>query len=254
MVPIDPESSLSDPAHSGTHARPDPAGTKSASGTTWPAAGHRHCRRALAGLASLLAGERILSRYQSDLVPDARGSIRAPGDMQGERDARLYSAVLTFTAMGGFLGLAMGLAGGLASRSASPGWRRRFWGSCSARPPRLRSRMCWCRISSRATIPQSSDLVLPLLTHGAIWSAVGLIGGLAFGLGAGGKAAGKRPAGGPRRSGRGDDRLRNCRCRRLCLEQDGPAARGLDRRHAGWPSCWSPSSRRPARSWPTWSP
>lgn len=35
--------------------------------------------------------------------------------------------------------------------------------------------------------PQSGDLVLPLLTHGAIWSAVGAIGGLAFGLGLGGK-------------------------------------------------------------------
>ena len=35
--------------------------------------------------------------------------------------------------------------------------------------------------------PQSGDLVLPLLTHGAIWSAVGAFGGLAFGLGLGGQ-------------------------------------------------------------------
>ena len=35
--------------------------------------------------------------------------------------------------------------------------------------------------------PESGDLVLPVLTHGAIWSAVGAIGGLAFGLGLGGR-------------------------------------------------------------------
>jgi hypothetical protein len=35
--------------------------------------------------------------------------------------------------------------------------------------------------------PRSGDLVLPLLTHGAIWSAVGGVGGLAFGLGFGGR-------------------------------------------------------------------
>jgi hypothetical protein len=35
--------------------------------------------------------------------------------------------------------------------------------------------------------PHSGDLVLPLVTHGAIWSAVGAIGGLAFGLGMGGR-------------------------------------------------------------------
>lgn len=34
--------------------------------------------------------------------------------------------------------------------------------------------------------PLSGDLVLPLLTHGAIWSAVGAFGGLAFGVGLGG--------------------------------------------------------------------
>ena len=35
--------------------------------------------------------------------------------------------------------------------------------------------------------PQSTDLAVPLLTHCAIWSVVGAIGGVAFGLGIGGK-------------------------------------------------------------------
>lgn len=45
--------------------------------------------------------------------------------------------------------------------------------------------------------PHSEDLVFPLLTHGAIWSAVGAIGGLAFGLGIGGQGRWKAtPVGG----------------------------------------------------------
>src|SRR5262249_8977291 len=35
--------------------------------------------------------------------------------------------------------------------------------------------------------PQPNELLLPLLTHGAIWSTVGAIAGLMFGLGLGGK-------------------------------------------------------------------
>jgi hypothetical protein len=35
--------------------------------------------------------------------------------------------------------------------------------------------------------PQSTDLMLPLLTHGAIWSAAGEIGGRALGRGHGGR-------------------------------------------------------------------
>ena len=60
--------------------------------------------------------------------------------------------------------------------------------------------------------PQSNDLVLPLLTHGAIWSTIGAVGGLAFGLGIGGRGRWKRTlAGGLAGGGRGDDRLRNRR-------------------------------------------
>jgi hypothetical protein len=35
--------------------------------------------------------------------------------------------------------------------------------------------------------PESVDLILPLLTHGTIWSAAGASGGFAFGLGLGGR-------------------------------------------------------------------
>jgi hypothetical protein len=140
----------------------------------------------VAGVGSWLAGEVILNSYQSDLVP-ALQIHPNPEDMRRWRDARLYSATLTFSTMGGFLGLAMGLAGGLGRRSAfASAWAAivgLLLGTAAA------ASMALVLVSNFFKIydPHSGDLVLPLLTHGAIWSAVGAIGGLALGLGLGGR-------------------------------------------------------------------
>lgn len=140
----------------------------------------------IAGLASLLAGEAILGRYQNDLFP-ALQVHPSPEDMRRFRDARIYSATLTFTTMGGFLGLAMGLAGGSARRSISAGARAAILGLSLGTA--AGACMAFFLVSSfyKRHDPQSGDLLLPLLTHGAIWSTMGAIGGLAFGLGVGGR-------------------------------------------------------------------
>ena len=139
-----------------------------------------------AGVGSLLVGEGILKRYQSDLVP-AIQAHPSPDDMRRFKDARVYSAALTFTTMGGFLGLAMGLAGGMARRSASASAMAAFFGLLLGTTAGGCTALGLVSIFFKRHDPQSGDLVLPLLTHGAIWSAVGAIGGLAFGLGLGGR-------------------------------------------------------------------
>src|SRR5262249_47506291 len=140
----------------------------------------------VAGAAALVAGEIIMERYRGDLFQPIATHPR-PEDMQRWRNARVYSAVLTFTALGGFLGLALGLAGGLARRSALAG--------ASAATAGLLLGAAAVAALSRVLVsyffkthdPQSNELLLPLLTHGAIWSTVGAIAGLMFGLGLGGK-------------------------------------------------------------------
>jgi hypothetical protein len=140
----------------------------------------------LAGVASLLVGERILDAYRGDLVPKIEAHP-SPGSMQRLRDARVSSATLTYRAMGGFLGLAMGLAGGMARRSTFAAGTAAIVGVVfGAVVVGLVSRLLVSRFFETHD-PQSGDLVLPLLTHGAIWSAAGAIGGLAFGLGLGGR-------------------------------------------------------------------
>jgi vacuolar-type H+-ATPase subunit I/STV1 len=140
----------------------------------------------VAGVASLLAGEVILNRYQSDLLPTLKLRPSAE-DMRRWRSARLYSATLTFTTMGGFLGLAMGLAGGLARCSVLASVRAAILGLLLGAAAVGLMALVLVSIFFQRHDPQSGDLVLPLLTHGAIWSAVGAIGGLAFGLGLAGR-------------------------------------------------------------------
>jgi hypothetical protein len=139
-----------------------------------------------AGAASWLAGEFIFEAYKSDLFPKLRIRPSAE-DMQRWRDARLYSATLTFTTMGGFLGLAMGLAGGMARRSIFAAVRAAILGLLLGAAAAGLFALALVSIFFQRHDPQSGDLVLPLLTHGAIWSAMGTIGGLAFGLGLGGQ-------------------------------------------------------------------
>jgi hypothetical protein len=140
----------------------------------------------IAGVASVLAGEVILSRYQSDLAP-ALQIQPSPEVMRRWRDARLYSATLTFATMGGLFGLAMGLAGGLARRSVLAGTRAAIVGLLLGTTAAASLSLVLVSNFFAKHDPQSGDLVLPLLTHGAIWSAVGAIGGLALGLGLGGQ-------------------------------------------------------------------
>jgi hypothetical protein len=140
----------------------------------------------VAGVASMVVGEMILERYRGDLV-QAIVTHPRPEDMQRWRAARVYSAVLTFTSLGGFLGLAMGLAGGLARRSASAGARAAIVGLLLGTSVTAPLSLALVSYFFKTHDPQSNNLLLPLLTHGALWSAVGAIAGLAFGLGLGGK-------------------------------------------------------------------
>jgi len=186
MVPTDAQLPGSETTHSDVEIRPNRAERDRVPQNKGRLLSIAIVAGLLAGLASSLAGERIMSRYQSALVP-ALKAHPAPGDMQGERDARLYSSVLSFTAMGGVLGLAMGLAGGLASRSVIAGLAAGISGLLLGAAAAASISHVLVSNFFKSRIPESTDLVLPLLTHGAIWSAVGVIGGLAFGLGAGGK-------------------------------------------------------------------
>jgi hypothetical protein len=137
-----------------------------------------------AGVISWFVGEYIVAAYRDDLNPPLKIAPSAE-DVRKLKSARINSATLTFLALGGLLGFAMGLAGGLARRSPSAGIGTAVLGlvigSAAAGSTALGAVWTFYKLHD----PQSTDLVLPLFTHVAIWAIVGAVGGLFFGIGLG---------------------------------------------------------------------
>ncbi len=150
----------------------------------------------LAGAAAWLAGEAILGAFRSLLAT----KIQREADPEAVRRfarAHLTRASATFTALGATLGLGLGLAGGLARRSASAGAGAAVLGCVVGSLAGASSSLLVLPTFYKNHDPQSQDLMLPILTVGSIASAVGAAGGLAFGLGLGGRDPWKKsPAGG----------------------------------------------------------
>ena len=185
----------------------------------------------IAGVASWLAGEMVQRRYQRDLLAPLSISP-SPDQMRRWKDARLHGAALTFTLMGGCLGLAMGAAGGAAHRSGSAGVRAAIVGLVLGTAGAAARQLSSCRFSSEGTTRTPATWYFPcspMASSNRPWRR---------------RRPGIRP--GPRRSGsleirsggrtcrrgRGDDRLRDRRGSRLCDLPDGYASVIVDR-HRG---------------------
>jgi hypothetical protein len=140
----------------------------------------------LAGVAAWLAGEAILEAYRADLNPKMQREVDA---QVGRRFARahLASASGTYAALGAIVGVSLGLAGGLARRSASAGARAALLGCVVGSIAGVSTSLLVLPNFFKHHDPQSVDLVSPMLTLGSICSSVGAAGGLAFGIGLGGR-------------------------------------------------------------------
>ena len=164
----------------------------------------------LAGTASSLAGEAIMHEYGANLSPPVKRQL-SPEEIQRWHGARLYCPAATFSTMGGLLGLAMGMAGGLARGSIIRGAWAAIVGFLLGTIVATSAALVFVSLFYKKHDPETADLVLPMLMHGAIWSAVGAIGGLAFGLAARAARSLESDHAGKRtlvRRGRGDGRLR----------------------------------------------
>jgi hypothetical protein len=140
----------------------------------------------LAGVAAWLAGEAILEAYRADLSPKVRREADAQAIRRSAR-AHLASASGTYAALGAIVGVSLGLAGGLARRSASAGARAALLGCVVGAIAGVSTSLLVLPNFFKNHDPQSIDLVSPMLTLGSICSSVGAAGGLAFGIGLGGR-------------------------------------------------------------------
>jgi hypothetical protein len=140
----------------------------------------------LAGLAAWLVGETILDAYRTVLSPKVQREADANVALQVVR-ARLMCASGTFTALGAIVGLSLGLSGGLARGSARAGVKAAIVGCVAGAIAGASVSLLVLPNFFKMYDPQSQDLVLPLLTLGAICSSIGAASGLAFGIGLGGR-------------------------------------------------------------------
>jgi hypothetical protein len=138
----------------------------------------------LAAVAGWLVGERTFHVFKASLA--ASENYRDPSALNKEMPmVNARNGALTYGALGGLLGLAMGLAGGLAGRSVGRTVIAAIVGLilgavAGALPSFVVMPWHW---QHRNDDPATLNLMAPLLMHLGLWSAAGLAGGLAFGIG-----------------------------------------------------------------------
>jgi hypothetical protein len=139
-----------------------------------------------AGAVAWAGGETTYDYYQPSKAaasePYAFRKLNAEKDVADGRNAAVAYGLL-----GAATGLAMGLTAGLARRSVG-------WAVCGALTGLVLGGLLPALVSPwvvplhrKLYLPQTPDLMLPIMVHGAIWCAAGLAAGFAFGVGLGGR-------------------------------------------------------------------
>jgi hypothetical protein len=144
----------------------------------------------LAGLAAWLGGEACLNLIKPPRhAANSKGLVLNITDRREVASAEAKNAGLAFALLGGSMGLAFGAAGGLTRRSGRATTTAALLGlmagSTGGAGMSLALLAPYNRYKSRNPDEAARDLVLPLLVHSGIWSAVGGLAGLAYGFGLG---------------------------------------------------------------------
>lgn len=138
----------------------------------------------LAALASWYGGERLRGRYADALEPNLP-PIPTREMVMAVDVANTEHAAVTYGLFGAVLAASLGLAGGLAGNFDRTGFAL-FLGLFAGGAAGYGTSVAVLPRYYAAFQPQNDDLLLALLTHGAIWSAIGAAAGLALGFGLGG--------------------------------------------------------------------
>jgi len=144
----------------------------------------------VAGLVAWLGGEACLNRIKPPRhAVNSKGLVLNITDRREVAVADAKNAGLAFAFLGASLGAGLGVAGGLARRSdraaAAAALLGLIVGAAGGAGMSLALLPPYNDYKARHPDEAARDLILPLLVHAGIWSAVGALGGLAYGLGLG---------------------------------------------------------------------
>jgi hypothetical protein len=143
----------------------------------------------LAGLIAFGVGEVIYNVIPaeriSQMISMSNIEVMVP-TQETEIVAAAKNAALTFGVLGVCLGGFLGMAGGLARRSTSATVTAGLFGAVLASALGVCISLALLPICLRAQLDHTdNDLIIALLMHGLIWGAVGAAAGLAFAIGLG---------------------------------------------------------------------
>lgn len=139
----------------------------------------------LAGLGSWLVGERFSGYYkpshEAASQPYSFTALRAEKLVADSRNT-----AIAYGSLGVLLGVGLGLAGGLARRANLAALAAAAGGGLLGGVAGVGLSYALVPVYLREVDPVQPTLLLPLMIHGGIWTAIGAASGLAFGLGRGG--------------------------------------------------------------------
>jgi hypothetical protein len=142
----------------------------------------------IAGFASWLIGESLHRRFEHPAFtlsgpPSSAEMMSAM--FRAERAAQRLDATLSVGAIGAILGFALGLAGGSACGSLRAAVIAGIFGSILGGIVGAAATEVMLPMYLRILDPDTNDLIVGIMFHVVISSAIGAVGGAAFGIGLG---------------------------------------------------------------------
>ena len=181
----------------------------------------------IAGFAAWLIGEATHGRFAPptlvNMAGPSGGFLSGPEVQKldtAKRSAQILDAALVFGSLGAVFGLALGLAGGFARRSARLASRAAIAGGILGGAVSAAVIAVILPIYYRILDPDNNELIVGFLFHAVISSAIGAVGGAAFGTGLGDRSRGPRRLRRSPRCCRRGDGLWDGRSRRVPARSD----------------------------------
>jgi hypothetical protein len=141
----------------------------------------------VAGLSSWIAGEE--ARRYVDPTPLSKEVFPGPATARLLATATSRSGMLAYGFQGTILGLCLGLTGGFLRRSSAAAIIAGAGGAAAAGAAGAFAAKFLIPVFYRNVDDGAVDLILPLLIHGGLWTSIGAVAGIAFGVGLGGRGA-----------------------------------------------------------------
>jgi hypothetical protein len=151
----------------------------------------------LAGVSAWLCNEAVVGYFSPELYQaNVMGTSTLRPSLESIHAAEAKNGTLACAILGVFLGSYLGIAGGLARGSLRSALKAGICGGLAGLGVAIVAAWVGGRVYQHSFDVLAENLVAASLVHGAVWSAIGAVAGLAFGIGLGGQGRIARGLGG----------------------------------------------------------